>query len=437
MKSSLLFSFVVALTVGVFITLTACSKADKAAAADAGVDYYTCSMHPSVKSHDPKAKCPICSMDLTPVMKKEHQHAEESSPKAMSNDSAGTAGMAMPATPAASDQPTEFTIPLDRQQLIGVTFAKATKGPLHSVIRAVGTVAIDKQRHWDYVARVDGYVQDLKVFAPGEVVEKGQVLMDIYSPDLVATQNEFLDLLKMRDKAEQNDSASMKENAGSLIASARQRLRQWNLSDEQIDAIAASRKAAQVFQLTSPFRGVVKDIAVDQGRRVMAGDHLVDIADLSSVWVWAEFYQEELPQIKTGMTVAISSSSLPGEKFDGKITLVDPFINEMKRTGRVRINVENPELKLRPDMYVDTELALDRGEALTIPVNAVLPTGKHNIVFVDKGGGKLEPRFIELGGKFGDVYAVTSGLQEDERVVSSANFLIDAESKVQGALKSW
>jgi Cu(I)/Ag(I) efflux system membrane fusion protein len=109
----------------------------------------------------------------------------------------------------------------------------------------------------------------------------------------------------------------------------------------------------------------------------------------------------------------------------------------MKRTGRVRIDVANPELKLRPDMYVDVELTLDRGEALTVPANAVLPTGKHNIVFVDKGGGKLEPRFIEVGGKFGDVYSVTSGLKEDERVVSSANFLIDAESKVQGALKSW
>jgi membrane fusion protein, copper/silver efflux system len=137
------------------------------------------------------------------------------------------------------------------------------------------------------------------------------------------------------------------------------------------------------------------------------------------------------------MSVSITSSALPGEKLTGKIALVDPFLNETKRTGRVRVNVENPELKLRPDMYVDVELTLDRGEALTVPANAVLPTGKHHIVFVDKGSGKLEPRFIEVGGKFGDVYSVTSGLKEDERVVSSANFLIDAESKVQGALKSW
>jgi Cu(I)/Ag(I) efflux system membrane fusion protein len=403
------------------------------AARDDGVDYYTCSMHPSVKSHDANAKCPICSMDLTAVMKKGHNHAEHDPASGM----AAMSGDTKPASEMPSDQPSEFSIPLDRQQLIGVTYAKVSRGPLQSTIRAVGTVAVDKQRHWDYVARVDGYVQNLKVFAPGEVVEKGQVLMDIFSPDLVATQQEFLDLLRMRDRADKNGSTATKENAEKLLASARQRLSRWNLTEAQIDAIAESRAGTDFFQLTSPFRGVVETIGVDQGRRVMPGDHLVDVADLTGVWVWADFYQEELPQVKTGMEVSISSSSLPGQKLTGKIALIDPFLNEMKRTGRVRIDVANPELKLRPDMYVDVELTLDRGEALTVPANAVLPTGKHNIVFVDKGGGKLEPRFIEVGGKFGDVYSVTSGLKEDERVVSSANFLIDAESKVQGALKSW
>ena len=241
----------------------------------------------------------------------------------------------------------------------------------------------------------------------------------------------------LRDEAEKRGSVATKENAERLLASARQRLSRWNLTEAQIDAIAESRAGTDVFQLVSPFRGVVETVGVDQGRRIMTGDHLVDVADLTSVWVWAEFYQEELPQIRPGMTVSLTSSSLPGEKLTGKIALVDPFLNDMKRTGRVRIDVENFDLKLRPDMYVDVELTLDRGEALTVPFSAVLPTGKHNIVFVDKGGGKLEPRFIELAGKFGDVYAVASGLQENERVVSSANFLIDAESKVQGALKSW
>lgn len=430
---SLFLLFAVGFSVVALGFLSACSKVDKMAAQDPNVDYYTCSMHPSVKSHDPKAKCPICSMDLTPVAKKAHDHTAEVASAPM----AGMANETPAATAPAADQPSEFTVPLDRQQLIGVTYAKVVRGPLQSTIRTVGTVAVDKQRHWDYVARVDGYVQNLKVFAPGEVVEKGQELMDIFSPDLVATQNEFLDLVRMRDQAEKNGSMATKENAERLLASARQRLSRWNLTEAQIDTIATARASTDVLQLTSPFRGVVQTIGVDQGRRVMTGDHLVDVADLSGVWVWVDFYQEELTQVKPGMSVSITSSALPGEKLTGKIALVDPFLNETKRTGRVRVNVENPELKLRPDMYVDVELTLDRGEALTVPANAVLPTGKHNIVFVDKGSGKLEPRFIEVGGKFGDVYSVTSGLKEDERVVSSANFLIDAESKVQGALKSW
>ena len=435
MKLKALFPlFAALLAAAVLGFFPACSKPDQPPAAEANVDYFTCAMHPSVKTHDPKAKCPICSMDLMAVMKKGHDHAEHATP---ADPAAMPDGKPAAAPAMAADQPGEFTIPLDRQQLIGVTYAKAVRAPLQSVIRAVGTVAVDKQRHWDYVTRVEGYVQNLKVFAPGEVVEKGQVLMDIYSPDLVATQHELLDLLRMRDEAGKRGSVATKENAERLLASARQRLSRWNLTESQIDAIAETRAGTELFQLTSPFRGVVETIGIDQGRRVMAGDHLIDIADLSAVWVWADFYQEELPLIKAGQTVSLTSSSLAGEKLPGKISLVDPFVNELKRTGRVRVDVANPDLKLRPGMFVDVELTLDRGEALTVPVSAVLPTGQHNIVFVDKGGGKLEPRYLGLGGKFGDVYSVTSGLAEDERVVTSANFLIDAEAKVQGALKSW
>jgi Cu(I)/Ag(I) efflux system membrane fusion protein len=164
---------------------------------------------------------------------------------------------------------------------------------------------------------------------------------------------------------------------------------------------------------------------------------LVDIADLSVVWVWAQFYENELAMLKKGLPVTISASAYPGEKFTGRISVIDPFINDALRTARVRIDVDNSEMKLRPEMYVDVELKMDMGEGLAVPVPAVLPTGLHSIVFVDKSEGKLEPRFVELGRKYGDFYEVRSGLKENERVVTSANFLIDAEAKVQGALKSW
>jgi Cu(I)/Ag(I) efflux system membrane fusion protein len=141
--------------------------------------------------------------------------------------------------------------------------------------------------------------------------------------------------------------------------------------------------------------------------------------------------------LRIGQEVTVTSSSYQGEQFKGQLSLIDPFINDVTRTGRVRLDIQNRELKLKPDMYVDVLLDMDMGEALVVPVSAVMPTGKRNIAFVDKGKGKIEPRFLELGGKFGDVYAVKSGLKEGERVVASANFLIDAESKIQGALKSW
>jgi Cu(I)/Ag(I) efflux system membrane fusion protein len=161
---------------------------------------------------------------------------------------------------------------------------------------------------------------------------------------------------------------------------------------------------------------------------------LVDLADLSSVRVWADFYENELPLLKTGDPVTVTSASLPGFRVSGKIAALDPFLDPAKRTGRVRIDVENPGLELLPGAYVDVSLMLDQGEALTVPIGAVLPTGQHYVVFVDKGDGRLEPRYVELGGQYGDDYRVNGGLKAGERVVSSANFLIDAESKVQGVL---
>jgi Cu(I)/Ag(I) efflux system membrane fusion protein len=406
--------------------LTGCSRqttAKEPAAAD--VDYYTCTMHPSVHSHDPDAKCPICGMDLVPVKKADSQ---------VSSDRPGAIAAETAENPEGTH---EFSIPLDRQQLIGVTYALAEIKPLRRVVRAVGLVAATTAKHWDYVARVDGYVQNLNVAAPGDRVEKGQVLMDLYSPDLTATENEYVDLLRMRDNGRRDQNAVTTQTAENLLEGARARLRQWNISSDQIDTIEKTGRADEYLALNSPFDGIVEEVAVHQGRHVAVGDHLIDIVDLSSVWVWAEFYENELPFLKPGLTATITSSAIPGLSITGNIAVVDPFINDLKRTGRVRIDVDNADLRLRPDGYVDVSLALDRGNGLTIPVDAVLPTGEHNVVFVDKGSGKLEPRFVQLGGKFGDRYQVTGGLRAGERVVSSANFLVDAESKVQGALKSW
>jgi len=315
-----------------------------------------------------------------------------------------------------------------------VRYAKVERKPLRHTIRAVGLIVPDKTRNWQFVSRVDGYVQKLDVTGPGELVDKNAPLLSIYSPDLLTSEREFVELLRMRDQAKSKDA---RETPQRLIESAKRRLQLWNVTEQQIADLERTRKASDTLTLLSPFRGVVQSVPLEQGKNVKVGDMLVEVADLSVVWVWAEFYENELPMLQVGQNIDISTKSYPGEKFKDTISVINPFLDEAKRTAKVRIDIPNPDFKLRPGMYVNADLEMDMGEALTVPVSAVMPTGTRSVVFVDKGEGKLEPRIVELGSKYGDIYEVKSGLQGDERVVASANFLIDAESKVQGALRGF
>src|SRR5215467_5348549 len=438
--------------VALFFGANSCTKRG-ASGKPSDVDYYTCTMHPSVHSMDP-GKCPICSMDLVPVMKK--SGSETAAPQLskrkikyykstmMAGETSAKPtkdGMALDMVPVyedeksgAANQTSEFVVPVERKQQIGVRYARVERKPLFHTIRAVGLIVPDKARNWQFVSRVDGYVQKLHVTAPGELVDKNAPLLSIYSPDLLTSEREFVELLRMRDQAKSKDA---RETPQRLIESARRRLQLWNVTEGQIAELEKTRKASDTLTLLSPFRGVVQSVPVEQGKNVKVGDMLVEVADLSVVWVWAEFYEDELPMLQVGQKIEVTSKSYPGEKFEGTVTLVNPFLEEAKRTAKVRIDIANPDFKLRPGMYVNAELAMDMGQALTIPVSAVMPTGTRNVVFVDKGEGKLEPRIVELGAKYGDIYEVKSGLKENERVVASANFLIDAESKVQGALKGF
>jgi Cu(I)/Ag(I) efflux system membrane fusion protein len=324
---------------------------------------------------------------------------------------------------------------VERQQQIGVTYARVTRAPLRREVRAAGVVAPDKALHWEFVARVDGYVQTLHVTSPGELVEKDQPLLTLYSPDLLTAERELVELLRMRDAAR---DAEGRQTAQQLIDSAERRLAQWNVTPAQIAALEQTRQPSEFPTLFSPFRGLVEAVPVDQGRNVKIGDHLVDVVDLFRVWVWADVYENEISLLALGQDVKVTAAAYPGREFDGKVSLIDPFLDAAQRTTRVRIDLPNPDFLLRPAMFVNAVAATggDR-EALTIPVGAVLPTGTRDLVFVDKGQGRLEPRAITIEGKYDGRYAVTEGLSEGERVVTSANFLIDAEAKVQGALQSF
>jgi Cu(I)/Ag(I) efflux system membrane fusion protein len=388
-------------------------------------------------------------MDLVPVMKQSATPTSSSKNAPQHDHAAMLAGkptgggemQGMPGMPGMkggaetkAPQTSEFIVPVERQQQIGVTYAKVERKPLTHTIRSVGMIVPDRNRNWQFVSRVDGYVQKLNVTSPGQVVEKDGPLLSIYSPDLLTSEREFVELLRMRDQAKSKEA---RETPQRLIESAKRRLQLWNVTDQQIVELERTREASDTLTLLSPFRGVVQSVPVEQGKSVKTGDMLVEVADLSLVWMWAEFYENELSMLQVGQKLAITAKSYPGQTFDGTIALIDPFINETKRTAKVRIDIPNADFKLRPGMYVNAELAMDMGEALTVPVSAIMPTGERNVVFIDKGGGKLEPRIVQLGAKYGDVYAVDSGLKEGERVVASANFLIDAESKIQGALKDF
>ena len=414
-------SFLIAI---LLFVVAACSKKAAVGKPD-DVAYYTCAMHPSVKSQDPDGKCPICSMDLVPVMK-----------KATDSNAAGNmgaiAGMNMgeenaSGRPAPGEKPSEFVVPVERQQQIGVTYATVATKALHHTVRAVGLVQSDASREWQFVARVDGYVQKLYVTSPGEIVKKNEPLMSIYSPDLLTSERELVQLRR-------GESGS---SGAPLIEAAERRLKQWNVTDEQIASLERSGTPTENLTLLSPFTGVVQMVSAGQGKNVKVGDALADVADLSVVWVWAEIYEDEMSMVKKGQKAVVFARAYPNEGFYGEIALVNPFVDEMKRTSKVRIDIPNPDFKLRPGMYANVELAMDMGQGLAIPVSAVMPTGLRNVVFVDKGMGKLEPRIVQLGGEFGDYYEVKEGVAEGERVVASANFLIDAESKVQGALKDF
>ena len=434
----------------VIVGISSCTKPEGSTVGDSNVDYYTCTMHPSVHSKTP-GKCPICSMDLVPVLKKvandsaakdDSNGAGKGTSGAMTdNGSMGSMGsMPMPSPNGQANKQGEFSVPVERQQQIGVTYASVERRPIRLSIRSVAVLEPDQANIFEYVARVDGYIQDLKVTSPGEQVNAGEPLVTIYSPDLRSAEKELVNLLNDRDRG-----GSSRASLDQLIESSKQRLRQWNVSDEEINALEKSRKATDTLVLRSPFTGVVEDVPMKKGMSVKMGDRLVGVMDLSRLWLWADFYENEVGLLRVGQKLDISLPAFPGKKFEGQIAAIDRRLDPMKRTTRVRIDLDNPEDQLRPGMFANVELKMDQGEGLTVPVDAVLPTGSRSIVFVDRGSGKLEPRFIQVGRSFSQTDAngeasydeVLEGLSEGERVVSSANFLIDAESRIQGALKTW
>ena len=429
------------LLVLILLGVAACSKPGSNFAA-ADVDYWTCGMHPSVHSTTP-GKCPICGMDLVPIARQKTDLSgspnagQQADSEAMLRQSPGRKELSAQDDVLQSDL-REFIVPLQRQQQIGVTYAEVRSRHIRVDIRSVGTLEADQGQIFECVSRVDGYIERLHVTSPGEHVVVGQPLVMIYSPDLRAPEQELVNLLKVQVNGSVGPS-SMDQ----LIDSARRRLLLLNVDQSEISELERTGQPTDQLLLRSPLDGIVSDAPMKVGMGVKRGDTLMSVLNLSRLWLWASLYENEVGLLEEGQPVTVTLPAFPDRVFEGKIGVISPTIDSVKRTARVRIDLPNPDGRLRPGMYANVVFAIDVGEGLAIPSDAVLPTGSRMLVFLDKGSGKLQPRFIHVGRQFVDLagpnqeryYQVTGGLRNGERIVSSANFLIDAEAQLQGAVK--
>ena len=331
------------------------------------------------------------------------------------------------------------TISIDAvtSQNMGVRIATVKRVALQKSIRALGTVAYDETKIYAVNLKFDGWIDKLHVNFVGESVKKGQPLFEIYSPQLVSAQEEYLLALSQFKSLADSNYPAVRENSERLLKAARQRLQYWDLNESQILALGKSSAVSKNLTIYSPATGVViKKLAVD-GHFVKAGMHQYEIADLSSVWVDAEVYEYELPFIAKDQTVGMELSYLPGKQFKGKILFIYPFLNPETRTVRLRLSFDNNEGLLKPDMYANVyiESLIDKA-ALVVPQEAVIDSGLRKIVFVARGEGKFEPRQVNLGLEGEDnTFQVLEGVTEGERIVTSAQFMFDSESRLREAIQ--
>ncbi len=327
---------------------------------------------------------------------------------------------------------------LDKVQKLGVRTETARLGTLSRSIRAVGTVVVDERNLHVVAPKFEGYIERLNVNQTGQPVTRGQTLMEVYSPDLVLAQNEYL-LALQGAKALENASPEARESTRALAEGALSRLRNWDISAAQIERLRQGGPPSRTLALASPASGVVLEKRAVQGMRFMPGEALYQIADLSTVWVNAEVFEQDLAMVTVGQAATVTFNALPGMSFTGKVTFLYPTVTEQTRTAKLRIELPNPQRHLRPALYGTVELAAPVAgrPVVLVPDSAVLDSGTRQAVLVERGEGLYEPREITVGARAGGLIEVRQGLAEGEKVVVRANFLIDAESNLRAALQGF
>ncbi len=370
--------------------------------------YWQDPMHPAFKSDKP-GKAPDCGMDLVPV------YAEGGGPE--------------------GEMPSGTTqITAQKQQLIGVQYGQAALRPLVRTIRAVGRVTYDETKITRIHTKFDGWIKKVYLNFTGMLIRKGQPLFTIYSPELVSTQQEYLIALRGQKYLGDSPYAEATRGASSLRESTLERLKLWDISDDQIEELEKTGKVKRDLTLYSPVDGFVLERKAFENVRVTPDLDLYTIADLFTVWVNAQVYEYEVPYVRLGQKAIMSLSYFPGETFGGRVSYIYPELDTTTRTLRVRIEFPNSEFKLKPDMYADVQLQIDYGTRLVVPQDAVLDSGTEQVVFVARGDGYFEPRKVVVGPKIDDSVVILSGLKAGEKIVTSGNFLVDSESRLKTAM---
>jgi Cu(I)/Ag(I) efflux system membrane fusion protein len=369
------------------------------------IAHYTCSMHPSVRQQSP-GKCPICGMTLIPVTKAQQEQ-----------------GIVL--------------IDEKRRQLIGVRTGTVIEGPMQRTFRAVGQVTYDESAMTDVTLKVGGFITKLLVSQTGQHVSKGQPLLSLYSPDLYSAQQDFLLANQSATTASGGTSGATATRLEMLGKASRLRLHLLGMSDAQINEVAKNGVPSESISIASPASGFVIQKDVVEGAAVEAGMRLYRVAALNKVWVEAEVYEADLARVRAGQTASVTLDYLPGRSYDAKVSYVYPYLNPEARTGRVRVELANKELDLRPGMYASVSLASDLAPRVQVPVAAVVYTGPRRLVFLDLGEGRFRPQEVRVGSEANGMFEVISGLSVGDRVATSGVFLIAAEARISTAAKYW
>lgn len=419
---------------------------------------WTCPMHPEVVEREP-GECPICHMKLVPLNPSEDLAPKQSGHRerkvlywqapmdpTYTSDRPGKSPMGMDLVPVYEDEPKGAggdagVVKIDPAivQQIGVRTEEARVGELRTVIRTVGILDYNDKNIYLINIKFDGWIEKVYVNYIGEKVGEGQKLFEIYSPELVSTQEEYLTALSYLKRMKEAARPEALEQARTLVQATRKRLAYWDITEAQIERLETTGEVQKRLTVVSPATGVVieKMDATLEGMYAKAGVNLYKIADLSSVWVHADIYESELPWVRPGLEAEVTLPFFPGERFSGRVLFLQPFFTEKTRTVKACIEIENPGRRLEAGMYADVKIKpVAARRAVLVPEDAVLRTGERNVVFVALGEGRFLPKEVELGVKGeGGVYEVKRGLAGGEKIVVSAQFLLDSESRLQEFLR--